>query len=163
MSTSVLAVCAGNICRSPAAEAAISAAAESRGIEMHVDSAGTGAWSVGHPPHRQSVAAAARAGLNVTGRARKVIAADFDRYDVIVVMDRSNLRDVLSLARSLEDRAKVRLFRTFDPSTAEDEVPDPYGCPDESYDEMIAQVCAAAEGLIDSLAPTGPGDQVTRR
>lgn len=119
---------------------------------MRVDSAGTGAWSVGSPPHPQSVAAGSRAGLTVNGRARRVIAADFERFDVIVVMDRSNLRDVAALARNLEDRAKVRLFRTYDTATDADEVPDPYGCADEVYDEMIRQVTAAAEGLVESLA-----------
>lgn len=153
MTTRVLAVCAGNICRSPAAEAAISEAATDAGIDVVVDSAGTGTWSLGSPPHPQSVAAGARAGLAILGRARRIIRADFDRFDVIVVMDRSNLRDVMALAPSLEDRAKVRLFRTF-AAGDDDEVPDPYGGPDEAYDETIAQVRAAARGLIDSLVTT---------
>jgi protein-tyrosine phosphatase len=151
MKVRILAVCAGNICRSPAAEAAIREAATNTSIDVEVDSAGTGTWSLGSPPHPQSVAAGARAGLAIQGRARRVIPIDFDRFDVIVVMDRANLRDVVALAPSLEDRAKVRLFRTFDPETKDDEVPDPYGGPDEAYDATITQVRAAAAGLIDSL------------
>jgi len=154
MATRILAVCAGNICRSPAAAAAIRHAAEAKGVGVEVDSAGTGAWHVGQEPTAQSVAAGARAGLAVTGRARRVIPADFDRFDVIVVMDRSNLRDVVAIAPTLEDRAKVRLFRTFDPGTDDDEVPDPYGGPDEGYDETIEQVMAAAAGLVDSISAT---------
>ncbi len=160
MTTRILAVCAGNICRSPAAEAAIRVAAARAGVDVEVDSAGTGSWSVGNPPHPQAVAAGARAGLEITGRARKMNRADFDRFDVIVVMDRANLRDVLELAPSLEDRAKVRLFRTFDPATDSEEVPDPYGGPDEGYDETIAHVTAAAAGLIDSLGSAGSQDPV---
>lgn len=160
MTTRILAVCAGNICRSPAAEAAIRVAAARAGVDVEVDSAGTGSWSVGNPPHPQAVAAGARAGLEITGRARKMNRADFDRFDVIVVMDRANLRDVLELAPSLEDRAKVRLFRTFDPVTDSEEVPDPYGGPDEGYDETIAHVTAAAAGLIDSLGSAGNQDPV---
>ncbi|MGD2060904.1 MAG: low molecular weight protein-tyrosine-phosphatase [Acidimicrobiia bacterium] len=156
MTTRILAVCAGNICRSPAAEAAIRKAAERAGMEVVVDSAGTGSWSVGSPPHPQAVAAAERAGLEIGGRARRINSADFDRFDVIVVMDRANLRAVLDLTPDLEDRAKVRLFRTFDPDTDHDEVPDPYGGPDEGYDETMAQVTAAAIGLIDSLTATPP-------
>lgn len=153
--TRILAVCAGNICRSPAAEAAIREAADRAGLEVEVDSAGTGSWSVGDPPHPQSVAAGARAGLEIHGRARKMNSADFDRFDIIVVMDKANLRDVLNMAPSLEDRAKVRLFRTFDPHTTSEEVPDPYGGPDEGYDATIEQVTAAARGLVDSLLSGG--------
>lgn len=160
MTTRILAVCAGNICRSPAAEAAIRVAAARAGVDIEVDSAGTGSWSVGNPPHPQAVAAGVRAGLEITGRARKMNRADFDRFDVIVVMDRANLRDVLELAPSLEDRAKVRLFRTFDPATDSEEVPDPYGGPDEGYDETIAHVTAAAAGLIDSLRSSGGQDPI---
>lgn len=157
----VLAICAGNICRSPAAEAAIRAEAERAGIEVEVDSAGTGSWSIGNGPHPQAVAAGARAGLEIGGRARRINRADFDRFDVIVVMDRANLRDVLDLAPSLEDRARVRLFRTFDPATDAEEIPDPYGGPDEGYDVTIELVAAAAAGLIDTLRSGGMENPVS--
>lgn len=154
----ILAVCAGNICRSPAARAAIIEAAGERGIDVEVDSAGTGAWHVGAPPHPQMIAAAQRAGLTVGGKARAVNRSDFARYDVIVVMDRANLRDVHALAPSLEDRAKVRLFRTFDPATTLDEVPDPYGGADEGYDHTVEIVRAAAAGLVDTLRSSAAQD-----
>jgi len=161
LTTRILAVCAGNICRSPAAAAAIRAAADRAGVDVEVDSAGTGSWSIGRPPHPQSVAAGARAGLDISGRARKINSADFDRFDVIVVMDRANLRDVIDLAPSLADRAKVRLFRTYDPVTHSDEVPDPYGGPDEGYDATIGQVTAAATGLVNVLKSGGVQDSVS--
>lgn len=161
MTTRILMVCAGNICRSPAAEAAIRSAAADRGAKVEVDSAGTGAWNLGEPPHRQSVAAGARAGLDISGRARRINKADFGRFDMILVMDRANLRDVLELAPRLEDRAKVRLFRTFDPDTDSDEVPDPYGGPDDGYDATITQVMAAAAGLVETLVSGRLQDPVT--
>ncbi len=148
----VLAVCAGNICRSPAAEAAIRQAAAEAGLDLEVDSAGTGSWHIGEPPHPQSVAAGERAGLLIEGRARRITATDFDRFEAIVVMDNSNLRDVLALAPSLEARARVRLFRTYDPDSEEQEVPDPWGGPDEGYDEVVTMVRAAAAGLVASLS-----------
>jgi protein-tyrosine phosphatase len=156
----ILAVCAGNTCRSPAAAAAILEAADDRGVLVDVDSAGTGTWHVGAPPNPQIVAAGDRAGLEIKGRARTVNRLDFSRYDVIVVMDRANLRDVTALAPTLEDRAKVRLFRTFDPDTDSDEVPDPYGGPDDRFDQTIAEVRGAAAGLIDSLVSTAVKDSV---
>ncbi|HEX9761774.1 MAG TPA: low molecular weight protein-tyrosine-phosphatase [Acidimicrobiia bacterium] len=157
----VLAVCAGNICRSPAAEAAIREAAEEAGVVLDVDSAGTGSWHIGEPPHPEAVAAGARVGLMIDGRARKFTVADYERFDAIVVMDRSNLRDVLSLAPSLAARAKVRLFRTYDPASEEDEVPDPWGGPEEGYRETMDIVRTAAAGMIASLVSARVEDPVT--
>ena len=148
----ILAVCAGNICRSPAAEAAIREAGAESGVKVEVDSAGTGSWHLGQSPHAESVAAGERAGLVIQGRARKVSVADFDRFDIIVVMDRANLRDLEALAPSKEALAKVRLFRTYDPNTTIDEVPDPWGGPAAGYDETIRIVRAAATGLIAEIS-----------
>lgn len=147
----ILVVCLGNICRSPAAEAAIRKAAADADLDVEVDSAGTGSWHIGDAPHPESVAAGARAGLEVTGRARKFNAVDFDRYDMILVMDKSNLADLIEMSPSKEAQAKIRLFRTFDPQTDQDEVPDPWGGPAEGYDETIRIVTAAAKGLVGTL------------
>ena len=147
----ILAVCAGNICRSPAAEAAIREAAIEAGVEVETDSAGTGAWHIGQPPHPESVAAGARAGLVVEGRARKVTQADFNHFDIIVVMDRANLRDLHEMAPSLEAQARTRLFRTYDPAATSDEVPDPWGGPEAGYDETIRIVRAAAAGMVSEM------------
>jgi protein-tyrosine phosphatase len=147
----ILAVCAGNICRSPAAEAAIREAAAEAGIEVETDSAGTGAWHIGQPPHPESVAAGARAGLVVEGRARKVTAADFERFDIILAMDRANLRDLRELAPSRESKARTRLFRTYDPAATADEGPDPWGGPESGYDETVRIVRAAAIGLVAEM------------
>ncbi|MEE8375267.1 MAG: low molecular weight protein-tyrosine-phosphatase [Acidimicrobiia bacterium] len=160
MTFKVLVVCAGNICRSPSAEAAINEAALARGIDVQVDSAGTGSWNLGEPPHSQAIAAGERAGLKIQGRARKVNSLDFDRHDVILAMDRSNLRDLMAMAPTLEAHAKMRLFRTYDTTSAEEEIPDPYGGPDEGYDETIRLVRLAAEGFVESLVSTGVEDAV---
>ena len=147
----ILAVCAGNICRSPAAEAAIREAATAAGVEVETDSAGTGSWHIGQPPHPESVAAGERAGLPVVGRARKVTTADFDRFDIILAMDRANLRDLHAMAPSREAQARTRLFRTYDPGATSDEVPDPWGGPEAGYDETIRIVRSAAIGLVSEL------------
>jgi protein-tyrosine phosphatase len=161
MTIRILTVCLGNICRSPAAAAAIVEAAETFGVDVRVDSAGTGTWHIGQPPNPDSVAAGKRVGLDVTGRGRKVHAADFDRFDIIVAMDRSNMADLKDLTPSLENQAKVRLFRTYDPFSELDEVPDPYGGPSEGYDETIRIVRAAASGMMESLSSTLVEDAVT--
>ncbi|MGB7861163.1 MAG: low molecular weight protein-tyrosine-phosphatase [Acidimicrobiia bacterium] len=160
MTIRILTVCAGNICRSPVAAAAILEAADTFGVDVVVDSAGTGSWHIGQPPHPESVAAGARVGLAVKGRARKVHVADFDRFDVIVAMDRSNMKDLEELAPNLEARAKARLFRTYDPFSEEDEVPDPYGGPSEGYDETIQIVRASARGMMEALSSARMEDPV---
>lgn len=147
----ILTVCLGNICRSPAAAAAIKEAAVDAGFEVEVDSAGTGSWHIGQPPHPESVAAAARVGLRVDGRARRVTPTDFDRFDVILAMDRSNLRELTTMAPNKASQAKLRLFRTYDPDSDEDEIPDPWGGPTEGYEETIRIVRAAARGLVEDI------------
>src|SRR3712207_4696427 len=124
----ILLVCLGNICRSPTAEAALREALAEAGMDGHVevDSAGTGDWHVGRPPDRRMTAAAALVGLRLDGTARTVQPDDFETADLILVMDRSNLEDVLALAPSAEARAKVRLFREYDLVADDGEVPDPY-------------------------------------
>lgn len=159
MSLRILAVCTGNICRSPTAAAAIAAAAAEAGIEVEVDSAGTGTWNLGEPPHPQAVAAARSKGLELGGRARRVHSRDFDRFDIILAMDRSNLADLLEMAPSKEAKAKVRLFATYHPGAELTEIADPWGGPEEGYARMVETVLAAADGLIDSLlaiATNGP-------
>lgn len=160
MTLSVLAVCAGNICRSPTAVAAIENAAAAVGLDISVDSAGTGAWNVGEPPTSQAVEAGQRVGLVVTSRARRVNSADFGRFDVIVAMDRSNMRDLTALAPNLEAQAKLRLFRTYDPLAEEDEIPDPYGGTDDDYDRAVTMIKAAAIGMVESLSSAGMEDPV---
>lgn len=160
MSMRILAVCAGNICRSPTAEAVIRAEAMRRGIDVEVDSAGTGSWNLGEPPNPRAIAAGERLGIEIAGRARKVNTSDFDRYHVILAMDRSNLRDLMSMAPSLEGRAKIRLFRTYDPESDIDEIPDPYGRSDRVFDETLQVILASARGLLDSLVSVGVEDPV---
>lgn len=146
----VLAVCLGNICRSPTAEAAIREAAAARGIAIEVDSAGTGGWHVGEPPDPRMRQAAGRLGLALDGTARQVSHTDFEDFDLIVAMDRRNLQDLTDLAPpGAVDR--IRLFRSFDPAATGLDVPDPYYGGDQGFVEVVAMVRAAAEGLIDSL------------
>ena len=149
----ILLVCLGNICRSPTAEAALREALAEAGMEGHVevDSAGTGDWHVGHPPDPRMTTAAALVGLRLDGAARTIRPDDFETADLILVMDRLNLEDVLALAPSPEARAKVRLFREYDPVADHDEVPDPYYGGSEGFDHVVRIVRAAARGVVRHL------------
>lgn len=145
----VLVVCLGNICRSPAGEAALIEAAGEAGIELAVASAGTGEWHVGDGRHPQIVAAGRRAGLHIEGRARQIASPEeLAGFDLIFVMDHSNLVAVESMAPELADR--VHYFRAFD-GTDQDEVEDPYGRADHAYDETVRVVRAAARGIVEAI------------
>src|SRR5438309_10626520 len=108
----ILFVCLGNICRSPTAEGVMRHLVRERGLEdrVELDSAGTGSWHVGAAPDPRSTEAAARRGITLEGAARQVSVEDFDRYDLLVAMDGSNLEHLLDLAPDDEARRRVRLL-----------------------------------------------------
>lgn len=149
----ILLVCLGNICRSPTAEAALREALRESGLagRVEVDSAGTGDWHIGCPPDRRMTAAAAEVGLALAGSARRIQRDDFEQFDLILVMDRQNLRAVRALASTPEAGDKVRLFREFDPDADGLEVPDPYFGGPEGFRRVVAITRAAAHGLVRYL------------
>lgn len=116
---------------------------------IEVDSAGTGDWHVGEPPDGRAAAAGKRRGLSVRGRARQVTARDFDHFDYLVAMDRSNRASLLRLAPSEDARAKVVLFRSFDPSAPRNaDVPDPYYGEGDGFEKVLDICEAACRGLL---------------
>ncbi|GAB1464358.1 low molecular weight protein-tyrosine-phosphatase [Pedobacter sp.] len=117
----ILMVCLGNICRSPLAHGILQHLALQEKLNWQVHSAGTGGWHVGNPPDHRSVLAAKNLGYDISAqRAQQFNTSFFDTYDHILVMDKNNLRDVLQLAKTDEQRKKVRLF------LPNEEVTDPY-------------------------------------
>lgn len=156
----LLFVCLGNICRSPTAEGVMRQLVREEGLEdsIELDSAGTGGWHVGSPPDARAVAAARARGIILDGSARKVSRDDFDDFDLVLAMDRSNLRELRQLARFEEGRSKIRLLREFDPASAPDEdqeVPDPYYGAPGGFDEVLDLVQAACRGLLAHIRAGG--------
>lgn len=151
MTTRVLLVCLGNICRSPTAEAAVREAADEAGVDLEIDSAGTGDWHVGNPPDQRMTAAAAEVGLELTGSARQVAVDDFSDYDLIVAMDASNRADLLRLAADDGARDRVRLFRDYAGEAGQD-VPDPYYGGPDGFREVVGIVRRAARGMVQAIA-----------
>ena len=108
----VLCVCFGNICRSPMAEGILQKVSSESGLEWRVDSAGTSGYHTGDIPDSRSIAMARHHGLDISGqRARRFSKDDFENFDLILVMDHDNMRDVLALAPNDSAAQKVRLFR----------------------------------------------------
>lgn len=144
-------VCLGNICRSPLAEAAFRAAAESAGVDAIADSAGTGGWHVGSPPDRRSVAVAARHGIDISGlRARQVERADFQRFDHIFALDPQNLRDLRRIAPT-NGLARLRLLLDVVPDREGCAVEDPYYGGPEGFDRTWDEVRRAADALVREI------------
>ena len=143
----ILFLCLGNICRSPAAEGVFRSMAAEAGFAVELDSAGTGNWHVGHPPYGPMIAAAAMRGHDLHAlRARQLTREDFDRFDLILAMDRQNLHDAQALAPK-GSRAQIALF--LDGETGPHEVPDPYFTRD--FDGCLDIVEAGAQALLARL------------
>jgi len=153
MTTRILFVCMGNICRSPTAEGVFRKLVQERAphLQVVIDSAGTHDYHVGEPPDRRAIAAAARRGVDLTGlRARMVQESDFEAFDLVVAMDRLN-REVL-LDRSPEElRERVRLMLEFAPAADDEDVPDPYYGGPVGFERVLDLVEEASNGLLDEL------------
>lgn len=159
MAFRLLFVCLGNICRSPAAENLANYAIAQRGWGDLVtcDSAGTGGYHVGSPPDARMTAAVREfPGIELVGSARKFDVADFDRFDLILAMDRENYWDIV--ARDPDRRYRYRVEMMCSYCTQHDgvrEVPDPYYGGDEGFRYVIELLTDACNGLLDRLAASG--------
>ena len=125
---------------------------------MAIDSAGTGGWHAGSAPDGRAVAAARSRDVVVEGEARQVTAEDFERFDLLLAMDRDNERELLARAPDAQARAKVRLLREFDPAAVavgDLDVPDPYYGGPHGFDRVLDLVEAACRGLLDEVRPAG--------
>lgn len=139
-------VCLGNICRSPLAEGIVRHLAAEDKLDWEIASAGTGDWHVGQPADRRSIAVAKSYGYDISKqRAKHFDAQMLEEYDHILVMDKNNLKDVLKLASTEEQRKKVRLFLT-----EEAEVTDPY-FDDQLFDPVFLTIEQRAKKLIAEL------------
>lgn len=150
---SVLFVCMGNICRSPTAHGVFQQRVDQAGLshQIEVDSAGTHAYHIGEPPDRRSQQVALGRGYDLSSqRARKVTSDDFSYYDYYLVMDRSNLGDVLADCPAHHEH-KVRLFLDYASHAWETEVPDPYYGGAHGFDHVLDLVEAASDGLLQQI------------
>jgi len=146
MTTRVLFVCSGNICRSPTAEGVFRHLVELAGLarEIETESAGIGNWHVGDPPDPRSCAAAAARGYDLERlRASQVSAKDFERFDLLIAMDRTHLRDLERL-RPKGARGQARMFIA-------DDVPDPYYGTTEDFERVLDMIEAGAEALLAEI------------
>ncbi len=150
----VLFVCMGNICRSPTAEGVFRHAVKRAGQEerFHIDSAGTHDYHIGAEPDRRTQQAALKRGYDLSAlRGRQVSREDFERFDLVLAMDRSNLANLHRLCPT-QHRHKVSLFLEYSRNFSEREVPDPYYGGEQGFEHVLDLVEDAAEGLLEALA-----------
>ncbi|CAB4884321.1 unannotated protein [freshwater metagenome] len=127
-------------------------ASEIEAPKIIVSSSGTSSWHVGESAHLLSEQTWKSVGYSYSHQARQFMAERFDEVDLILAMDLSNHENILNLARSDEDRAKVAMLRSFDPGADSVEVPDPWGNEIDAYQEVLVMVESAVSGLLKTLA-----------
>ena len=146
MTFRVLFVCSGNICRSPTAEGVFRHLVERAGLadEIETESAGIGNWHIGDPPDPRACAAAKARGYDLERlRASQVSAKDFERFDLLIAMDRTHLRDLERL-RPDGARGRARLF-------VDRDVPDPYYGTTEDFERVLDLIEAGAKALLAEI------------
>ena len=152
MKPAVLFVCLGNICRSPLAEAAFRREAAVRGLDVRVDSAGTGDWHLDHAPDPRAQAVALANGVDISAfRSRLVTPDDFRRFTHIVALDHQNLADLKAM-RPADSTAHLSLLLDFVPHRIGQPVADPYYGGPEGFDESWVIVTEAARHLAERIA-----------
>ena len=150
---SILFVCLGNICRSPAAEIIFRQQAADAGLAdcFHIDSAGTIGHHHGSPPDPRMSEALHLRGFPVTGRARKIRPEDLRNFDLIVTMDESNLADVRWLDPEGRFHDKIRPFMSFCRRHSDPRVPDPYYGGQRGFDHVITLLEDGCEGILTEI------------
>lgn len=162
MAYKLLFVCLGNICRSPSAENIMNHLIEQAGVSDRIicDSAGTSSYHIGSPPDRRMTAAASSRGITMNGRARQFQKADFEKFDLILAMDRENYQDILYLDPTGKYRDKVRLMCDFCTRHNVKEVPDPYYGGSEGFDRVIDILLDSCEGLLQYIVSQEQAEKV---
>ncbi|MFP3906568.1 MAG: low molecular weight protein-tyrosine-phosphatase [Acidimicrobiales bacterium] len=158
--TSIAFVCLGNICRSPTAKGVMQHLVDDAraGDRILVDSFGTAAYHLGEPPDSRAGAEARRRGITLDHLGQQFTPADFDRFDLVLAMDRSNAEDLRRIAPDEAAAAKVRLLREWDPDAGGDlEVPDPYYGGGDGFARVFDMVERSCRALLIELTEASEG------
>ncbi len=152
MKASVLFVCLGNICRSPAAEGILREMAKESQLDgIHVESCGIGEWHIGELPDERMREATAIRGVNLTSRAQQFKEEFLNTFDHILVVDREVMKELYFYAKSAEQKAKIQLITAYSKSYPDEEIPDPYYQGGGAFDHVINMLEDSCEGLLEEI------------
>ena len=153
---SILFVCLGNICRSPAAEAICIDLIKNKGLSdfFIVDSAGTGSWHIGKKADARMRISAERRGLNILSTARQINTKDFENFNYILAMDNSNFKNINDLKNrnSSSDFSSIKKIQEFRSAFKDVEVPDPYFGGDQGFDHVLDILEDSVSGFLESIS-----------
>lgn len=142
----------GNICRSPIAEGIIRHRFEEAGIPVIVDSAGTISYHTGEAPDHRAQKEALKNGIDISMlKARQILKNDFTFFDLILVMDNENMRDVLSLTKLENEKSKVKLIMNYAYPNQNKIVPDPYYGEQDGFSSVFNMIDLSITKLIETL------------
>lgn len=146
----ILFVCLGNICRSPLAEGILQDSVNKNDLDIVVDSAGTSSYHIGESPDSRGVSIAFDNGIDISNqKARQFKKNDFDEFDLIIAMDKSNYSNILDLARNNQDTKKIKLYMNLAYPGKNIEVPDPYY--DGRFSEVFNLLTEANTNILEIL------------
>ena len=153
MTYKLLFVCLGNICRSPSAENIMNHLIQEANLSDKIvcDSAGTSAYHINSAPDSRMSAAAKEQGIELIGKARKFKPLDFERFDLILAMDRANYQDILYSDRDGKYEDKVKMMCSFATQHDDVEVPDPYYGGEDGFRYVIDLLLDSCSGLLDYI------------
>lgn len=153
MKNSVLFVCLGNICRSPAAEGILKELAKQKNIELRVESCGLGDWHEGQLPDSRMCLAASDRGMTLTSRARQFTPALLEEFDLILAMDKNVLNELYKFATNTSQKAKLHLATSFSTAYKDQDVPDPYYGGRSDFDLVLDILEDVCEELLSKKLP----------
>lgn len=149
---SVLFVCLGNICRSPAAEGILRHLAEKGSrSDIYVESCGLGTWHIGQLPDERVQEATKKRGIILASRAQQFRFDFFDRFDYILAADHEVLNVLHQHAKTLDHKSKLHLMTAFSHGYVGVEVPDPYYGTDAAFESVIDMLEDSCEGLLEHI------------
>ena len=151
MKASVLFVCLGNICRSPAAEGILRHQAQKEGIDLRIESCGLGDWHKGSLPDERMREALQKRGIFLTSRAQMIQSEFFQQFDFIFVADQKVLNELYKYAETPEHKSKMRFMTHFSTAFRNKEVPDPYYDGEAGFENVIDMLEDSCEGILKHI------------
>lgn len=150
---SILFVCLGNICRSPAAEGIFRHLVEQESMmeAFHIESCGLGDWHIGHLPDERMREAAKSRGYLLSSRAQKMDPTFFERFDLILVADHKVMKQMYHLTNEPAHKAKIQLITHFSTTYRDLEVPDPYFNGEAGFEHVMDMLEDSCQGLLTYL------------